>query len=61
MFFFGGGKKTDEKEAVSEILKSQMENENQSLKYTYFCEVLNSPTVQSLIKDKLSEITVLSP
>ena len=38
-------------------LKSQMENENQSLKYSYFCEVLNSPTVQTLIKDRLSEIT----
>lgn len=37
-------------------LKEQMENENQALKYTYFCEVLNSPAVQALVKDKLSEI-----
>ena len=37
-------------------LKAQIENENQSLKYTYFCEVLNSPAILSLIKDKLSEI-----
>lgn len=37
-------------------LKNQIENENQSLKYTYFCEVLNSPAVLSLVKDKLSEI-----
>lgn len=37
-------------------LKAQIENENQSLKYTYFCEVLNSPAILSLVKDKLSEI-----
>ena len=37
-------------------LKAQIENENQALKYTYFCEVLNSPTVQALVKDKLAEI-----
>ncbi|MGN0246864.1 MAG: AAA family ATPase [Lachnospiraceae bacterium] len=37
-------------------LKAQMENENQALKYTYFCEVLNSPAVQALVKDKLAEI-----
>lgn len=37
-------------------LKAQMENENQALKYTYFCEVLYSPAVQSLVKDKLAEI-----
>ena len=37
-------------------LKAQMENENQALKYTYFCEVLNSPAVQTLVKDKLAEI-----
>lgn len=37
-------------------LKEQMENENQALKYTYFCEVLNSPAVQALVKDKLEEI-----
>lgn len=37
-------------------LKEQMENENQALKYTYFCEVLNSPAVQALVKDKLAEI-----
>ena len=37
-------------------LKAQIENENQALKYTYFCEVLNSPAVQSLVKDKLAEI-----
>lgn len=37
-------------------LKTQIENENQALKYTYFCEVLNSPTVHALVKDKLAEI-----
>ena len=37
-------------------LKAQMENENQALKYTYFCEVLNSPAIRVLVKDKLSEI-----
>lgn len=37
-------------------LKAQIENENQALKYTYFCEVLNSPAVQALVKDKLAEI-----
>lgn len=37
-------------------LKEQMENENQALKYTYFCEVLNSLAVQALVKDKLAEI-----
>lgn len=37
-------------------LKAQIENENQALKYTYFCEVLNSPAVQVLVKDKLAEI-----
>ena len=37
-------------------LKEQMENENQALKYTFFCEVLNSPAVQALVKDKLAEI-----
>lgn len=37
-------------------LKEQMKNENQALKYTYFCEVLNSPAVQALVKDKLAEI-----
>lgn len=37
-------------------LKAQIENENQALKYTYFCEVLNSPAVQALAKDKLAEI-----
>lgn len=37
-------------------LKAQIENENQALKYTYFYEVLNSPAVQALVKDKLAEI-----
>ena len=37
-------------------LKAQIENENHALKYTYFCEVLNSPAVQALVKDKLAEI-----
>ena len=37
-------------------LKAQIENENHALKYTYFCEVLNSPAVQTLVKDKLAEI-----
>ena len=37
-------------------LNAQIENENQALKYTYFCEVLNSPAVQTLVKDKLAEI-----
>lgn len=37
-------------------LKAQIENENQALKYTYFCEVLTSPAVQALVKDKLAEI-----
>lgn len=37
-------------------LKAQIENENQALKYTYFCEVLNSPAVQALVRDKLAEI-----
>ena len=37
-------------------LKTQIENENQALKYTHFCEVLNSPTVHALVKDKLAEI-----
>lgn len=37
-------------------LKVQMEKENQALKYTYFCEVLNSPAIRALIKDKLAEI-----
>lgn len=38
------------------VLKSQIENENQVLKYTYFCEVLNSDNVRSLVQDKLDEI-----
>lgn len=38
------------------VLKTQMENENQALKYTYFCEVLNSPAIRALVKDKLAEI-----
>ena len=37
-------------------LKAQMENENQALKYTDFCEVLNSPAIHALVKDKLAEI-----
>lgn len=37
-------------------LKTQMENENQALKYNYFREVLNSPAVHDLVKDKLAEI-----
>lgn len=37
-------------------LKTQIENENQALKYTYFCEVLNSPSIRELVKDKISEI-----
>ena len=37
-------------------LKTQMENENQALKYTYFCEVLNSPAIRTLVKDKIAEI-----
>lgn len=37
-------------------LKAQIENENQALKYTYFCEVLNSPAVQALVRDKLAKI-----
>ena len=37
-------------------LKAQIENENQAIKYTYFCEVLNSPAVQALVRDKLAEI-----
>ena len=37
-------------------LKAQIENENQAIKYTYFCEVLNSPEVQALVRDKLAEI-----
>lgn len=37
-------------------LKTQIENENQALKYTYFYEVLNSPKIQTLVKDKLAEI-----
>ena len=37
-------------------LKTQIENENQELKYTYFCEVLNSPKVHALVKDNLAEI-----
>lgn len=38
-------------------LKAQIENENQALKYTYFCEVLNSPAIRALIEDKLSDIS----
>lgn len=38
-------------------LKSQMESENQALKYTYFCEVLNSEAVRVLVQDKLREIS----
>lgn len=38
-------------------LKAQIENENQALKYTYFCEVLNSPAIRALIKDKLADIS----
>ena len=37
-------------------LKAQMENENQALKYTYFREVLNSPAIRALVKDKFVEI-----
>lgn len=37
-------------------LKKQMELENQALKYTYFTEVLNSPAIQALVQEKLSEI-----
>lgn len=37
-------------------LKAQMESENQALKYTYFCEVLNSDAVRKLVQDKLREI-----
>ena len=38
-------------------LKAQIENENQALKYTYFCEVLYSPAIRALIKDKLADIS----
>ena len=38
-------------------LKAQIENENQALKYTYFCEVLNSPAIRALIEDKLADIS----
>lgn len=37
-------------------LKTQVENENQALKYTYFCEILNSSPISSIVSDKLSEI-----
>lgn len=38
-------------------LKAQIENENQALKYTYFCEILNSPAIRALIEDKLADIS----
>lgn len=38
-------------------VKAQIENENQALKYTYFCEVLNSPAIRALIEDKLADIS----
>ncbi len=38
------------------LLKAQMENENQLLKYTYFCEILNSEAISTLVKDKMKEI-----
>lgn len=41
-------------------LKTQIENENQSLKYTHFCEVLNTPAICALIKDKLAEINAVA-
>lgn len=37
-------------------LKTQIEDENQALKYAYFTEVLNSKAVSVLVHDKLSEI-----
>lgn len=37
-------------------LKEQINNENQSLKYTHFYEVLNSPLIANLVRDKLAEI-----
>lgn len=38
-------------------LKSQMESENQALKYTYFSEVLYSDAVRALVGDQLKEIS----
>ena len=43
------------RDKISE-LKTQIENENQALKYSYFCEVLNSDSVRALVEDKLEEI-----
>ena len=40
-----------------EALKAQIENENQALKYTYFCEVLNSPAIRNLVNDKFEAIS----
>ena len=37
-------------------LKNQIDSENQALKYTYFCEILNSPSIKELVQNKLSEI-----
>ena len=37
-------------------LKGQIERENSGLKYTYFCEVINTKKIKSLIRDKVKEI-----
>lgn len=41
-------------------LKEQMEKENQALKYRYFCEILNSPTIRTLVENKLAEIDAIA-
>lgn len=41
-------------------LKTQIEKENQALKYTYFCEVLNSPMIRHLVKEKFEEINSIA-
>ena len=37
-------------------LKAQIDNENQALKYTHFCEILNSEAIRNLLGNRLNEI-----
>jgi hypothetical protein len=41
-------------------LKTQIDTENQSLKFQYFCEVLNTRPIATLLKERLAEITALA-
>lgn len=43
-----------------EKLKEQIDEENKSVKYTYFCEILESDLIRGLINENLSEIKAVA-